>query len=260
MSSAAAAPREAGFDVDLVHAVHSGPRRFDLRLRFETTARRTVIYGPSGAGKSMTLQALAGLLRPQGGHVRFGGETLFDAARGVDVPARRRGFGYVFQDYALFPHLSVRQNVAFGLQRGWRNPSPRARDPRVEHWLRRVELAEVAHQRPAELSGGQRQRAALARALVQQPRALLLDEPFSALDPALRRRLRIELDALLHEVAIPVVMITHDPEDLAWFGEHTLALEGGRRVDVVAGALADGTPPRPGPGAPAPAQRPLAQP
>lgn len=221
------------FHVDIHKTVHSERRTFELAVRFETRARRTVLYGPSGAGKSLTLQAVAGLLAPDRGRVAFAGETLFDAAAGTDVPARRRGFGYLFQDYALFPRLNVRQNIAFALQPGLRNPAAlRDADPAVTRWLEAFELQEVAAQRPHELSGGQRQRTALARALVQSPRALLLDEPFSALDPELRLRMRRELDALLARIDIPVLMITHDPDDLAWFGDEVLHLRDGRIVEA----------------------------
>jgi molybdate transport system ATP-binding protein len=121
----------------------------------------------------------------------------------------------------------VRQNVAFGLKAGWLNPSARAGGEAVDRWLQAFELTDVAAQRPAELSGGQRQRTALARALVNSPRALLLDEPFAALDPELRDRMRTELDELLKRVDIPVVMITHDPADLAWFGQSAFYLRDG---------------------------------
>ena len=215
------------FDVEIQKTVVSARRSFELSVRFQTRARRTVIYGPSGAGKSLTLQALAGLLSPDVGRIAFADEVLFDSAKGVDVPARRRNFGYLFQDYALFPHLNVRQNIAFGLHRGLRNPGARSDEPEVERWLAAFELNNVAAQRPSELSGGQRQRTALARALVHSPRALLLDEPFSALDPELRSRMRAELDELLQRIAIPVVMITHDPEDLDWFGDEALYLRDG---------------------------------
>ncbi len=215
------------FDVDIDKTVTSGRRSFRLRVRFRASAQRTVIFGPSGAGKSLTLQALAGLLEPDDGRIVFGDQPLFDKAAGIDLPARHRGFGYLFQDYALFPRLDVRQNIAFGLQTGLRNPPATIGGEAVERWLQAFGLGEVASQRPAALSGGQRQRTALARALVHSPRALLLDEPFSALDPELRSRMRAELDELLQRIAIPVVMITHDAEDLAWFGDQALYLRDG---------------------------------
>jgi molybdate transport system ATP-binding protein len=215
------------FDVQIRKQVSSVGRRFELDVHFKTEARRTVIYGPSGAGKSLTLQAIAGLLKPDSGRIAFDAQTLFDASSGVNVPARARHFGYLFQDYALFPHLNVRQNIAFGLQTGLRNPKAHVSGVAVERWLKAFELGEVAGQRPHQLSGGQRQRTALARALVSEPRALLLDEPFSALDPELRERMRDELQTLLDRIDIPMLMITHDPEDLARFGEARLLLRDG---------------------------------
>jgi molybdate transport system ATP-binding protein len=216
------------FDVDIVKTVRSAQREFTLKVRFQTAAKRSVIFGPSGAGKSLTLQAIAGLLKPDRGRIAFDADVLFDHQASIDVPARARRFGYLFQDYALFPKLNVRQNVAFGLNAGWRNPAPGVDADAVAYWLRAFELDEAAAQRPDELSGGQRQRTALARALAPGPRALLLDEPFSALDPALRARMRRELDELLTRVDIPIVMITHDPEDLEWFGAGTLHLRDGQ--------------------------------
>lgn len=215
------------FEVDIRKTVSSPQRRFELQVHFTSQARRTVIYGPSGAGKTLTLQAIAGLLRPDAGRIAFNGETLFDSGARLLVPARQRRFGYLFQDYALFPQLNVRQNIAFGLQRGWRNPPRDVGGEPVERWLAALELSPVASQLPHQLSGGQRQRTALARALVNGPRALLLDEPFSALDPALRERTRDELDRLLSQIDIPLVMITHDPDDLGRFGEQVLQLREG---------------------------------
>lgn len=220
--------RPVSFAVKLHKTVSAPGRRFQLDIEFSTTAQRTVIYGPSGAGKSLCLQAIAGLLRPDEGQVRVGDELLFDSRLGIELPARARRFGYLFQDYALFPRLNVRQNIGFGLRQGWLNPPARAADAAVQHWLDAFELNEVADQRPEQLSGGQRQRTALARALIGQPRALLLDEPFSALDPALRERLRDELQALLDRIGLPMLMITHDPEDLRRFGQCQLELRDGR--------------------------------
>jgi molybdate transport system ATP-binding protein len=215
------------FELQIRKRVKSAERSFELDVRFRTEARRTVIYGPSGAGKSLTLQAIAGLLVPDSGRICCDDEPLFDSGAGINLPAPARRFGYLFQDYALFPRLNVRQNIAFGLQRGWLNPARNAAGAAVERWLEAFELREVAGQRPHELSGGQRQRTALARALVNEPRALLLDEPFSALDPELRERMRDELQALLDRIDIPMLMITHDPEDLARFGEARLMMRGG---------------------------------
>lgn len=214
-------------DIDIDKILHAGQRSFRLQVRYRAQGRRLVIHGPSGSGKSLTLQAIAGLLRPDRGHIRLGGRTLFDAAASIDLTPQARQLGYLFQDYALFPHLNVRQNIAFGLARGWRNPPRDAGDASVEYWLDAFDLRPMAQQVPAQLSGGQRQRTALARALVAQPRALLLDEPFAALDTALRSTLRRELDLLQRDLQVPMILITHDPEDVALFGEQVLHLRDG---------------------------------
>ncbi|MDM0007807.1 ATP-binding cassette domain-containing protein [Variovorax sp. J22G73] len=201
-------------DVDLKLSVQDGARRFDLAVRFQTDVPFAALYGPSGAGKSLTLQAIAGLLHPTSGHVRLDGRTLYDSARRIDVPAPSRRVGYLFQDYALFPHLTVRQNVAFGLT-AWHRRKPAARDAeRVQALLDSFGLAALADSRPRNLSGGQQQRVALARALACEPQVLLLDEPFAALNPMLRAELRNELAQVRKDWGIPVLMITHDIEDV----------------------------------------------
>lgn len=214
--------------VDISKTLRSDTRTFQLDVRFESASPRVVIYGPSGAGKSQLLKAVAGLMTPDRGSIELAGRSLFDSNGGVDVASQRRQVGYLFQDYALFPHLNVRQNIAFGLRRGWRNPLAHVDGESIAYWLRAFELEQVAQQHPHQLSGGQRQRVALARALAPQPSALLLDEPFAALDPGLRARMRAELDALQRRLAIPMLLITHDPEDVRVFGEHVLRMENGR--------------------------------
>jgi len=217
--------------VDIAATLRSGARTFELRTRFTAAGQRVVIYGASGAGKSQMLKAIAGLMRPHAGRIELGGRVLFDADAGIDISPQRRRVGYLFQDYALFPHLNVRQNIGFGLQRGWRNPPRRGDDAAVGYWLEAFGLEAVAHQLPEQLSGGQRQRVALARALVAEPDALLLDEPFAALDPALRVRMRQELDALQRRLDIPMLLITHDPDDAATFGGQILTMADGAIVD-----------------------------
>jgi molybdate transport system ATP-binding protein len=214
-------------EVDINKTLRSGNREFSLRASFASDSQRVVIYGQSGAGKSQLLKAVAGLMTPDSGRIVVAGRSLFDSGAGIDVAAQQRQVAYLFQDYALFPHLNVRQNIAFGLQRGWRNPLSRVDGEAVRYWLDAFELEQVAHQFPHQLSGGQRQRVALARALAPHPTALLLDEPFAALDPALRVRMRAELDALQRRLAIPMILITHDPEDVQVFGDHVLRMENG---------------------------------
>jgi molybdate transport system ATP-binding protein len=223
-------------DIALRLSVSDGRRRFDLATSFASSAPVVALYGPSGAGKSLTLQAMAGLLRPSSGHVRIGGQALFDAAQGIDVPAAQRGVGYLFQNYALFPHLTVRQNVAFGLTTWWRRLS--AEDGRRVDELESFGLSALAGSRPDTLSGGQQQRVALARALACRPRVLLLDEPFAALNPMLRQQLREELAAVRARWNIPAVLITHDIDDVLALAQVAFLVEGGqvvREVDIDAG-------------------------
>lgn len=214
-------------DLDFRKALRTGKRGFQLDVRLQSDSDRIVLMGPSGSGKSLTLKAIAGLLRPDAGHVRVAGDTLFDAAAGIDLSPQARRTAYVFQDYALFPHLSVRQNIAFPLLRGWLNPRPGIQHATVDYWLDALQLTQVAQQRPDSLSGGQRQRSALARALVTEPRMLLLDEPFAAVDPVLRVEMRSELDTLQRRLQVPMLLITHDPEDATAFGGDVFTVQDG---------------------------------
>ncbi len=185
-----------------------------------------VLFGPSGAGKTLTLACLAGLLRPDAGRIVVGDRVLFDAASGIDVPPQARRVGYVFQGYALFPHLSVADNVAFGLR-----DAPRAqRTDKTRDVLRRLGLAELADRRPQELSGGQQQRVALARALAIDPTLLLLDEPLSALDAPLRRALRDELRTILRDWGTAAVLVTHDFTEAYRIGDRIVVYDAGRVV------------------------------
>ena len=225
-------------DVDFGLSVSDGNRRFDLAVRFATDAPFVALYGPSGAGKSLTLQAIGGLLRPDRGHMRIDGRTLYDSAAGIDLAPPDRRVGFLFQDYALFPHLSVFDNVAFGLRSALRWRLSASDTARVDELLRGFGLADMARSRPRHLSGGQRQRVALARALACEPQVLLLDEPFAALNPMLRAGLRSELAAMRERWGIPALMITHDIEDVLGLADVAFALEGGqvvREIDMHAG-------------------------
>jgi iron(III) transport system ATP-binding protein len=188
-----------------------------------------VLLGPSGCGKTTVLRLVAGLERPDAGTVTIGGVTVSGPA--TFVPGEARGVGMVFQDWALFPHLSVRANVAYGLPRRER------RQGRVERALALVGLADAADRMPATLSGGQQQRVALARTLVRRPAVLLLDEPFSNLDAAMRQQLRAEVAALLARLRVATVFVTHDQEEACELGHRLVVMREGRVVQ--AGAPAD---------------------
>jgi molybdate transport system ATP-binding protein len=215
-------------DVAVTKRLDAADRQFALDIAFASDSHRIALYGPSGAGKTLTLRAIAGLLTPDQGRIVLNGRTLFDTAARIDVPPQQRRVAYLFQDYALFPHLTVAQNVAFGLTRGWFNPARRARHADADRWIDAFGLREITGHYPAEISGGQKQRVALARALATRPDIVLLDEPFSALDPALRVRMRAELRALQQSLDVPMLVISHDPDDVAALGDHVLELRDGR--------------------------------
>ncbi len=218
------------WDITFAKRLRHGSSVFELRVAFQSDAQRLVLFGPSGAGKTQTLKVIAGLTRPDSGHVRIAGRTLVACAQGVCLSPQQRRLAYVFQDYALFPHLSVRQNIAFARRGGWINPPRGVRHRSVDHWIEAFHLQSVADHHPHQISGGQRQRTALARALVNEPRALLLDEPFAALDKALRRRLREDLARLQRELGIPMLMITHDEDDVRLLADEVVHLHAGRIV------------------------------
>lgn len=209
--------------VDILVAGESG-RRPRVEARFEVPPGVTALCGPSGSGKSSCLAAIAGLLSPARGRVVLGEHVFFDASRGVDIPPHRRGVGLVFQALALFPHLSAERNVAYGI------PRVAARGGSARAWLERMRVAHVADRRPTELSGGEAQRVALARALAAEPRVLLLDEPFSALDDELRRQLREEIMALVHELELPTILVTHDEREADAMARRRLTLREGQMV------------------------------
>jgi ABC-type sulfate/molybdate transport systems ATPase subunit len=190
-------------------------RSFRLELSLALGRETFGLVGPSGAGKTTVLRAVAGLAQPERGRVVLDGEVLFDAEAGIALPPEDRRVGFVFQDYALFPHMTVAQNVAYGSRNG------------TGELLERFRIAHLAAAKPGELSGGERQRVGLARALARDPGVLLLDEPLSALDPHTRSALRLELKELLDELDLPVLLVTHDFHDAAVLADRVAALADG---------------------------------
>jgi len=199
---------------------------FGLKVEFLADKGTVGLLGASGAGKSMTLRMIAGIVTPDGGRIVLNGRVLFDRTTGENVPAAQRKVGVVFQDYALFPHLTVAENVGFGLSRLARAE----RVMRVQSQLQRMQIAELADRYPSEISGGQRQRTAIARCLAIEPDALLFDEPFAALDPHLRRQMEEQLRETLAEYGGAVVFVTHDMEEAFRFCTDLLVLDGGRVI------------------------------
>jgi molybdate transport system ATP-binding protein len=184
----------------------------------------TVLFGPSGCGKTTTLRCLAGLERPEEGRITFGDTPWFDAERQVCLTPQQRDIGYLFQEYALFPHLSVANNIAYGLL----GLSRLERRRRVAEMLDVFQLAGLENRYPRQASGGEQQRIGLARVLVRRPRLLLLDEPFSALDQPTREQLRPELRRLLVRFGIPVMLVTHDRIESMALADHLIVMDRGR--------------------------------
>ncbi|MFZ2447090.1 MAG: ATP-binding cassette domain-containing protein [Syntrophobacteraceae bacterium] len=219
-------------EIDVRKRFSSRGRTFDLKVKFSSDSECVVLFGPSGSGKTATLQSIAGLIAPDAGRIALNGRVLFDAADRTHVPPRNRNIGYVFQDYALFPHLSILENVGYGLKKNWLRRFCAEDAGRLREFLELFEIGHLARCYPCGLSGGQRQRVALARALLRKPDLLLLDEPFSALDTLLRARLRAELQRIQARFRIPIIMITHDPEDVREFPGTIVTYEEGRVCEV----------------------------
>jgi molybdate transport system ATP-binding protein len=215
-----------------LHArLHRAFGSFQLNLELDVRAGETlVVVGESGAGKSTLLRLIAGLERPDDGTLSIGPKPLFDSRIGLDVPVSARPLGYVPQDYALFPHLTVFENIAFGL--GAAGCSRREKLARANESLARAGISEFAGRRPRELSGGQQQRVALARALVLEPEILLLDEPLSALDLRTRQSMRGDLRRTLAAAGCVTLYVTHHPIEAVVFGDRIAALESGRITQV----------------------------
>ncbi len=199
---------------------------FRLEVSFEAASGVTVLYGPSGSGKTLTLDSIAGFAVPDSGRILLDDRILFDAASGVNLPPRKRHCGYVFQNHALFPHMTLRDNLAFaGAALGRLE-----RHRRLAQHLERFKLAEVAGRYPDQLSGGQKQRGSIARALMADPRIVLLDEPARGLDAALRADLHELIRDLRSSLKVPILLVTHDPEDSFALADRVLIYDAGKII------------------------------
>ena len=220
----------------LTASLHQRFGSFQLTVDFQVPLGLIVLFGPSGAGKSLTLRSLAGLLSPQQGFLSINDHTLFDSEKGIDLPPQERRVGYVPQHYALFPHLSVAENIRFALPKHVRKPhrekAAAAQHERVAQLVAALELEGLERRYPATLSGGQQQRVALARALAAEPRLLLLDEPFNALDAPVRERLRETLKRFQRRFAVPIVLVTHDHVEAQQLADTILVIQHGQVVQA----------------------------
>ena len=192
----------------------SASRTFMLDIQVRSHREQVILFGPSGVGKSLTVKCIAGLLTPDSGTIKIKNSVLFDKQNNINIAPQARNVGYILQNYALFPHLSVEQNVAFSLKKkSFTNRLTKEHKAQVIEILDKFKIADLSKQPIQLLSGGQQQRVALARALVSEPQVILLDEPFSALDKNLREHMRSEVQELQRNYDIPLVLITHDRED-----------------------------------------------
>jgi molybdate transport system ATP-binding protein len=201
-------------------------QQFDLDLDVELSPGFNILFGPSGAGKSTLLDCIAGLTPPDAGRIAINGEVLFDSAKHVDIPPQHRRVAYVFQTLALFPHMTVQSNVAYGLP----NESPESSAERVGEILQMFRVQSLRERKPREISGGEKQRVALARSLVTQPRVLLLDEPLTGLDAELKASIIEDLRMWNASHRIPIVYVTHNREEVDALGERVIALDHGKIV------------------------------
>ncbi len=201
---------------------------FTLDVEWHMDNELVVLLGYSGAGKSMTLQMIAGLMEPDEGLVLSNGKIFFDSEKGINIPPQKRPFGYVFQDLALFPHMTVKENILYGAD-GMDN---RERAKKAMELIERFHLKGLEDRLPSEISGGQKQRVAIARALIRRPDVLLLDEPFSALDNPLRVEMRALLKEVRREFSIPVVLVTHDITEALTMADRLIIYSKGKVVQT----------------------------
>lgn len=205
---------------------------FPIDIEWKSDNGITVLFGPSGSGKSITLQTIAGFVHPESGYIKVNGNTLYDTKKKINIPPQKRKIGYLFQNYALFPHLTVTQNILFAYNKPSAHGALReiAEHEELMGMLDIFELRGLENNYPAQLSGGQQQRVALARALMSKPELLLLDEPFAAIDLIIRKKLRLEIKELQKRLSIPMVFITHDIHEALMMADNLIIYDRGNVV------------------------------
>ncbi len=223
------------FDI-AIHKTFQGAKHspFSLQVSLQSQQNNIAIVGASGAGKSLFLQSLCGMVKPDNGYIQILDQMYYQSDKQVDIPCEKRRIAYLFQHYALFPHLTVAQNVAVAIEKSWWRPSKNKAAQLALPWLEKMAIAHLAHHFPMQISGGQRQRVALARALAGQPDVLLLDEPFSALNHELKQQMRQMVNSVLTAEKIPFVMATHDYDDIAAFDAQVWQMTAGK-LDYLSG-------------------------
>lgn len=222
----------ARFSLDLDFSFSFADKNpFVLAPKLQTDAKRIAIFGPSGSGKSLTMHCIAGLLKPDSGYIQISARQVFNSNNNINLPSHKRRLAYLFQDYALFPHLTVKQNIGFGLDKSWLNPSRKKPLPAAAmHWVKAFNLSALLDRYPDQISGGQAQRVALARSLSIQPDVILLDEPLSALDNDLRKKMQLELLSLQNSIDVPTVLISHDATEAELLADDVFYMQNGRIV------------------------------
>jgi molybdate transport system ATP-binding protein len=219
-------------------AVHAEKElgEFAVNVSFTSDTAATALFGPSGSGKTSVINMIAGLLKPERGRIILGDDVLFDSATGIDMPAWRRRIGYVFQEGRLFPHLSVERNLDFG-----RWISGRAKDPKeLDHVIEMLDIGHLLDRRPGKLSGGERQRVAVGRALLMQPRLLLLDEPLASLDAARKHDILPYLERLRDEAHVPLIYVSHNAAEIKRIASRVVRLDSGHVAETGGIELLDG--------------------
>jgi molybdate transport system ATP-binding protein len=209
---------------------------FAVNVAFTSDTAATALFGPSGAGKTSVINMIVGLLKPERGRIVLGDDVLFDSATGINIPAWRRRIGYVFQEGRLFPHFSVRRNLDYGR---WISGHPR--DPKqISHVIGMLDVGHLLDRRPGKLSGGERQRVAVGRALLMQPRLLLLDEPLASLDVARKREILPYLERLRDDARVPLIYVSHNAAEIKHIASRVVRLDSGKVVETGGIELLDG--------------------